>query len=119
MIEKYGKRLGLIAVILIMTALPVTASDIDEEGLFGSSSSQEDSLFGGSSEDTLFGGSAGGSDDLVSEITSSDTKMGELLLTGDQPVVIGGSYSFSMTPGWGWKFEDNKEVAGLQTSMTA
>lgn len=114
------KRL-FVLVILILLISPVFAETVDEAELFGSS---EDDLFGSSdSEDDLFGSSDddlfGGSDDLLTDIENSETDMGSAMLTNEQPVVIGGSYSFSLTPGWGWKFDESDDIGAISANLSS
>jgi hypothetical protein len=99
--------------ILILLISPVFAETVDEAELFGSS---EDDLFGSSgSDDDLFGGS----DDLLTDIENSETDMGSAMLTNEQPVVIGGSYSFSLTPGWGWKFDESDDIGAISANLSS
>jgi len=112
----------------------------DEEALFGGSSSgeNEEPLFGGDSPgdaDALFGEESsgsdddlfGGSDDLLTEISSGESdsgssgsgvSMADALLLNEQPVQIGGSFSFSISPGWGWMFSEEEDIGGLQSSLS-
>ena len=106
------KRL-FVLMILILLISPVFAETVDEAELFGSS---EDDLFGSSgSDDDLFGGS----DDLLTDIENSETDMGSAMLTNEQPVVIGGSYSFSLTPGWGWKFDESDDIGAISANLSS
>jgi hypothetical protein len=107
--------------ILILLMSPVFAETSDESELFGSS---EDELFGSSdSEEDLFGSSEdnlfGGSDDLLTDIENSETDMGSAMLTNEQPVVIGGNYSFSLTPGWGWKFDESDDIGAISANLSS
>jgi hypothetical protein len=106
------KRVSIL-LILILFVSPLFAETTDESELFGSS---EDEMFGSSgSEDDLFGGS----DDLLTDIESSETDMGSAMLTSEQPVVIGGSYSFSLTPGWGWKFDESDDIGAVSANLSS
>ncbi|MGM0432497.1 MAG: hypothetical protein ACQEQU_07280 [Spirochaetota bacterium] len=108
------KMIMLCFTALLMVSMPLLAEDVDEDELFGGSSSEEEGLFEtGGSDDDLFSGS----DDLLTEYEPSEGEMDEDLLAGGQPVVIGGSFSFSATPGWGWKFDQEDSVAGVETSL--
>lgn len=114
------KRL-FVLMILILLISPVFAETVDEAELFGSS---EDDLFGSSdSEEDLFGSSEddlfGGSDDLLTDIENSETDMGSAMLTNEQPVVIGGNYSFSLTPGWGWKFDESDDIGAISANLSS
>jgi hypothetical protein len=97
-----------------MGGLPLFSADTDEELLFGG---DEESLFGSEEgDDDLFGGS----DDLLTDIESSgDSGMDTSMLTSEQPVVIGGSYNFSLTPGWGWKFDESDDIGGINANLSS
>jgi hypothetical protein len=102
-----------ILLILFLFVSPLFAVTADETELFGSS---EEDLFGETgSEDDLFGGS----DDLLTDIESSETDMGNAMLTSEQPVVIGGSYGFSLTPGWGWKFDESDDIGAISANLSS
>jgi hypothetical protein len=102
-----------ILLILFLFVSPLFAVTSDETELFGSS---EEDLFGETgSEDDLFGGS----DDLLTDIESSETDMGNAMLTSEQPVVIGGSYGFSLTPGWGWKFDESDDIGAISANLSS
>lgn len=102
-----------ILLILFLFVSPLFAVTADETELFGSS---EEDLFGETgSEGDLFGGS----DDLLTDIESSETDMGNAMLTSEQPVVIGGSYGFSLTPGWGWKFDESDDIGAISANLSS
>jgi len=85
-----------------------TDTNLDED-LFGSSSSEPAS---DSNSDTLFGGG-----DLVSDVTETDVNLTETLLTNADGVKIGGSFTFSMGPGYTWNTDSDATSWNLSTDM--
>lgn len=83
----------------------------DEESLFGASGGTSSGQTSGSDEDALFSGS------LVSEAEETDLALDELLLVNEDGVVIGGSFSFSLTPGWNWYVDAGENEGILSYSL--
>ncbi|MCF7954085.1 MAG: hypothetical protein K9K78_08420, partial [Spirochaetales bacterium] len=83
----------------------------DEESLFGAAGDDSSSQVSGSDEDALFSGS------LVSEAEETDLALDELLLVNEDGVVIGGSFSFSLTPGWNWYLDAGENEGILSYSL--
>ena len=122
----------------LLTPLFAGSSDLDEE-LFGSSDSPlEEDLFGSPSSesleadgdlDTLLFGEAdsseldldalfsGDGESLVSEVEETTLNLTETLLTNDNGVTIGGSYSFSIGPGYSWNTDSETGTWVLSPSL--
>jgi hypothetical protein len=94
MIMKMKRKLAMFLLCGLLALTPLFADD----SLFG-----EADLFG---DDDLFGGS----DLLVEDVSETSLALDKLLLENPDGVVIGGNFSFSLTPGWVWDVgsQDNK-----------
>ncbi len=131
------RSLGLLILVSTFLLFPIYAevSNLDaelfgssdtslDEDLFGSDSttdaSMDEDLFGSSSSepasdsnvDTLFDGG-----DLVSDVTETEINLTETLLTNPDGVKIGGSFTFSMGPGYTWNTDSDATSWKLSTDM--
>ncbi len=82
---------------------PLLAND----SLFG-----EADLFG---DDDLFGGSGF----LVEDVSETSLALDKLLLENPDGVVIGGNYSFSLTPGWVWDVGSQDNKGTMRTNLSS
>ena len=106
--SKILMKKAFILMILITFVTSVLWADDD---LFG----VESDLFGGDGDDldSLFGDDSS----LVADVVETDIVLDELLLTNESGVVIGGSYSFSITPGWAWFLDADTNSGSFFTSL--
>ena len=107
MSKKLMKK-AFILLILITVATSVLWADddlfMDESDLFGGDGDDLDALFGDDSS-------------LVADVVETDIVLDELLLTNESGVVIGGSYAFSITPGWVWNLDADTNSGSFSTSL--
>ncbi|NCB01086.1 MAG: hypothetical protein EOM67_02835, partial [Spirochaetia bacterium] len=89
------KHLLLTLLFILLIFSPLNAESMDDE-LFGS----EEDLFGSSTEDDLFGTSS--NDSFIVQVQETEKSLDTLLLTQDEGVRIGGSFSFKANPGFKW-----------------
>ncbi len=109
---KHALRAILVLLSLVMIGLtPLTADDLDS--LFGDTETTEEDISGSSDGgDALFSGGS-----LVEDVVETDKELSDILLTNEDVVVIGGSYSFSLAPSWAWSFADQSAVWGFSTDL--
>ena len=117
MFKKNRGRVVLTVLLICAVIAPAAADDL--------LSLDENDLFGGSSEEELFGSSDdggdlfGGGDALVEDVVETDLALNELMLTNEETVVIGGSYSFSVTPGRLWLLDTDTDQGTLDVSLSS
>ena len=104
MLRKMMGRVFFLAMVSAMLIMPLAAED----------GSSMDDLFGESADAGLFG-----SDMLVEEAAETDLDLDKLLLSNEEVLSIGGSYSFSVTPGWTWFPDAGDDTGTLSTSLGA
>jgi len=92
----------LVFILCLLILTPILA--VDEEALFGSSF-----------DDDLFGGD----DFLVEDISETEIDLEQLMLTDEAGITLGGSYSFSITPGWSWNLDNETDTGTLATDLSA
>ncbi len=117
MFKKNRGRVVLAVLLICAVIAPAAADDLlslDENDLFGGSSEEE--LFGSSDDG---GGLFGGGDALVEDVVETDLALNELMLTNEETVVIGGSYSFSVTPGQLWLLDADTDQGTLDVSLSS
>ena len=92
----------LVLILCLLVLTPILAVD-------------EDALFGSSFDDDLFGGD----DFLVEDISETEIDLEQLMLTDEAGITLGGSYSFSITPGWSWNLDNETDTGTLATDLSA
>jgi hypothetical protein len=105
--NKLMKKTVLLIILVTVAVFGVWANDdlfMVEEDLFGGEGDDLDALFGDSGS-------------LVEDVVETEIALDEVLLINESGVVIGGNYSFSITPGWAWNLEAETNSGSFSTSL--